>query len=420
MSYNELPLGEIANVTKLAGYEFTKYIVYDEKAEIIAIRGLNIKNGVLDLTDVKKISRKVSDELVRSKLFKDDIVLTYTGTIGNVAIIKEDDAFHLAPNVAKITFTEKKYNPYFYYSYFRSEDFYNKLMNYSVGSTQATIPMKTIREITVPVPPLETQNKVSNFISSIDEKIRINKELIGSLEEMSQTIFKHWFIDFEFPNEEGLSYKSNGGKMVESELGEIPEGWIVGAIKDLCLISSEKINLDKEKRNFHYIGLEHMPQGSIALGNWESSKKVSGVKGVFNKGDILFGKLRPYFKKVGITSVEGVCSTDILVFIPKNDFGKAYLLMNLIQDKFIEYTTSTATGTRMPRTGWNQIGRYSTVIPPTNLLIKFSEVLSPMLEQIQELIHENIYLGRVRDSLLPKMLSGEIEIPDESVVDLVV
>ncbi|EPI2116243.1 restriction endonuclease subunit S [Listeria monocytogenes] len=170
-------LGSIAQITKLAGYEFTKHIDYIEDGEIIAIRALNIKNGQLELTDIKRISKGVSDSLVRSKLFKNDIILSYTGSkYGDVTIIPENDKYHLAPNVAKVTVNEEE-NPYFYYLLMTSIEFQWYLKNYGVGTGQPTIPMKNIRRIPVAHPSQDVQNKIVDIIKPINEKIVQNQEI---------------------------------------------------------------------------------------------------------------------------------------------------------------------------------------------------------------------------------------------------
>ena len=112
----EKSLGEIAEVTKLAGFEFTKHIKYNSDGEIIALRALNLRNGELDLTDIKRISREVSERLTRSKIYKDDILLTYTGNgYGDCAIIEDNDKYHLAPNICKIVPNNKEVFPYYLY-----------------------------------------------------------------------------------------------------------------------------------------------------------------------------------------------------------------------------------------------------------------------------------------------------------------
>lgn len=127
--WNEKSLGEIAEVTKLAGFEFTKYIKYDDDGEIIALRALNLRNGELDLSDIKRISKKVSEGLTRSKIYKDDILLTYTGNgYGDCAIIEENDKYHLAPNICKIVPNQDVVFPYYLYCYIRSNAFYNHML----------------------------------------------------------------------------------------------------------------------------------------------------------------------------------------------------------------------------------------------------------------------------------------------------
>lgn len=175
-------LGSISEITKLAGFEFTKYIKYVDYGEVIALRALNLRNGELDLTDVKRIERNVSESLTRSQLHINDILLTYTGNgYGDCAIITEENKYHLAPNICKISPDPSRVNPYYLYSYIRSNEFYQQMSNHMVGSSQPTIPMKTIRLLEVPFPNLETQNKIASLCFAIDEKVRTNRKINDNL-----------------------------------------------------------------------------------------------------------------------------------------------------------------------------------------------------------------------------------------------
>ena len=177
-----IPLGSVADITKLAGFEFTKYIKYNEDGEIIALRALNLRKGELDLSDIKRIDRSVSDGLTRSKLYKNDILLTYTGNgYGDCAIIVEDDRFHLAPNICKITPSTDKVHPYFLFSYIRSAEFYQQMSNHMVGSSQPTIPMKTIRTLTIPLLSDSMQKGIAASVFAIDEKIKTNQKINKNL-----------------------------------------------------------------------------------------------------------------------------------------------------------------------------------------------------------------------------------------------
>ena len=174
-------IDEIAEVTKLAGFEFTKFIKYIPNGEIIAIRALNLKNGQLVLDDVRRIDRTVSDLLPRSRLYKNDIVISYTGTVGEAAQIEENNKFHLAPNVAKITPLNNKINPQFLFYYIRSYEFKQQMLNYAHGSTQMTVPMKVIRELSVPIPPRIEQERIVSILEPIYKKIKDNEQINNNL-----------------------------------------------------------------------------------------------------------------------------------------------------------------------------------------------------------------------------------------------
>jgi len=193
--WRKVKLGEVADVTKLAGFEFTKHIKYVEDGEIIALRALNIRNGYLDLSNVKKIYKHVSDSLERSKLYKNDILFTYVGAnIGQFALVPENDKFHLAPNICRIR-CSNKCEPYFLYSYFRTNFFQESLEGFIHGSSQPTIPMKTIRQIPILLTPPPEQKAIAGVLSSIDDKIDLLHRQNKTLEEMAQTFFRKWFIE---------------------------------------------------------------------------------------------------------------------------------------------------------------------------------------------------------------------------------
>ncbi|MBG6236292.1 type I restriction enzyme S subunit [Pedobacter sp. CAN_A7] len=175
----ERKLGEITEVTKLAGYEFTKHVLYKDSGKTIALRGLNIKFNTLDLKDVKYIDDSDFSKLKRSKLYINDIMYTYVGTIGEVALIQENDRFYLAPNVARIRVLTEEVSPSYLLQYFNLDTFKDKeVKNYIATSSQPALSMENIRKFRIKLPcPLE-QTKIVNFLSSIDNKINhVNRQL---------------------------------------------------------------------------------------------------------------------------------------------------------------------------------------------------------------------------------------------------
>jgi type I restriction enzyme S subunit len=161
-----------------------------------------------------------------------------------------------------------------------------------------------------------------------------------------------------------------------------------------------------------YIALDHMPKCSIALSEWSVADGLESNKFEFKKGEILFGKLRPYFHKVGVAPVDGVCSTDIVVVAPRSKSWFGYVLGHVSSDVFVEHTNAGSTGTRMPRTSWGDMARYSVVLPPDAIAAAFTDQIRPSIARILASIHESRTRAALRDVLLPKVISGEVRVRD--------
>jgi len=212
-------------------------------------------------------------------------------------------------------------------------------------------------------------------------------------------------VDFEFPDENGKPYKSSGGLMVwNDELGrEIPKGWGDGMLGGIGINKKEGIKKGNLKNKSAYIGLEHMPKQSIALNNWEIVGTIESNKMKFNQNDILFGKLRPYFHKVGIAQVDGACSTDIVVIYPKTKSYFGFLTMVLSSKQFVDYTTAGSGGTKMPRTNWNYMSEYKTVYPTEKIIKRFNSTFGVLYKKIKLNTKAKHNLSKLEKLLLSKI-----------------
>jgi type I restriction enzyme S subunit len=159
-----------------------------------------------------------------------------------------------------------------------------------------------------------------------------------------------------------------------------------------------------------YIALEHMPRKSIALSDWGIANGIESNKFAFKAGEILFGKLRPYFHKVGVAPIDGVCSTDILVVTPRSEDWFGFVLGHISSTAFVEHTSAGSTGTKMPRTGWGEMSRYQIVLPPKTTAQEFARKVRPAITRILASIHEIHTLAKMRDALLPSLTSGALRI----------
>ena len=290
-----------------------------------------------------------------------------------------------------------------------------------VGVPSIAQPVTYLRTIGVPLPPLPEQRAIARILVTLDDKIELNRRMNETLESMARALFKSWFVDFD-PVRAKMEGRDTGlppdiadlfpDRLVDSEMGEIPEGWEVEFLGDLAKTRRRGIDPARVATDTPYIGLQHMPRRSVALTDWGEAGSVSSRKSAFEVGDILFGKLRPYFHKVGIAPVDGLCSTDIVVLNARIPKWSAFVLACVSSSAFVAHTSQTSTGTKMPRTSWQAMSTYELCRPTDAIASEFQHVVSPMLGRIVGNVHESRTLAALRDTLLPRLISGALRLEE--------
>ena len=287
-------LGDLGDVTKLAGFEFTNHVEYSDTGEIIALRGLNVKNGKLILDDVKYIDNSDFSKLNRSKLFIDDLLFTYVGTVGETALIDKNDKYYLAPNVSRIRFDLNESNSKFmHYNISRSE-YFNKVIQPSIAtSSQPALSMENIRKLNINIPSKEEQEKIASFFSLIDDKISLQGQKVESLKDYKRGMMQKIFgRELRFKNDEGRDYpeweekkfkdftKINQGLQIP-----ISERYTTEGENRYFYITNEFLKSDSETKYY----IENPSESVICYeddilmtrtGN--TGKVVTGVKGAFH------------------------------------------------------------------------------------------------------------------------------------------
>lgn len=267
--------------------------------------------------------------------------------------------------------------------------------------------------------PTRRQLTLVNTLCSLEEKIETNHRMNLTLETMAQAIFKSWFVDFDpiyakaEHRDTGLPHRLSDlfpDSFEGSVLGEIPKGWRVGSLGEVAEHPRRGVRPEEIDPSTPYIALEHMPRRCIALSEWGIADGLESNKFEFKRGEILFGKLRPYFHKVGVAPLDGVCSTDIVVVTPRAEKWYGFVLGLVSSEAFVEYTNAGSTGTKMPRTSWEEMARYSVVLPDESIANAFTRLVRPIISRILASIHESHTLATLRDTLLPKLLSGELHV----------
>jgi Restriction endonuclease S subunits len=354
----------------------------------------------------------------------DTLIGRYGAAVGRICRGLEG-AYNVA--LAKVVPSERVDANYLHYL-LRSSFFQLPLIAASGRSAQAGFNKGDLAVIKLPVVPLKDQIGIGRVLGSLDDKIELNRRMNETLEAMAQAIFRDWFVDFG-PTRRKLEGATDpvtimGGLITDptraqeladlfpATLGDdgLPEGWREGCLGDIARSVGTAVKPSEVDPSTPYIGLEHMPRRSLSLWDWEAASKVTSNKSGFNKGQILFGKLRPYFHKVGVAPVDGVCSTDIIVLDAVTKAQLSMVATCVSSDAFVAFTDQGSTGTKMPRTSWSSMKGYPLALPTADLTTQFSEFVSPMLEKVVAAVHENKTLAATRDLLLPKLMSGEIRL----------
>ncbi len=354
------------------------------------IRGQNMGERWIS-GDFVFVSEEKTKQLSPNTARPGDLIFTQRGTLGQVAIVPEKlyDTFIISQSQMKLTVDKNKADALFIYYFFKSPEQQDYILRNSIQTGVPHTNLEHLRTTPVFLPPLPEQRAIAGVLGALDDKIELNRRMNRTLEAMARAVFREWFVEGE-------------------EVGD----WEVGKLGDVAENIRRSATADEIDPETHYIGLEHMPRGSISLSEWGNASELASNKFIFKEGEFLFGKLRPYFHKVGIAPIDGVCSTDILVIAPKSPEWYGFVLEHISSIELINYTNAASTGTKMPRTNWSDIANYEVAIPPEEKAKEFSELFLPMARCIRANIMESRTLASLRDSLLPKLMRGEVRVSE--------
>ena len=453
--WNDVSLGDLIEIKH--GFAFKGSFFRNEPhGDVLLTPGNFAVGGGFKADKIKYYDGPVPEDFV---LHKGDLLVTMTDlskqsdTLGYPAFIPTNsDGRRYLHNqrLGRIVIKNNKETDLGYIYYLMcSREYRNEVLSSATGTTVKHTSPDRIKQFQVTLPPISEQRAIAHILGTLDDKIELNRRMNKTLEEMAQALFKSWFVDFD-PVSAKAALKQHasrhqpapgtesGGnrsapviwtldrshayldamdscivdllpdRLTPSELGEIPKGWEVkplgmAAFQRRCRIKPSEVDPATP-----YIGLEHMPKRCISLSDWGNADGLASSKLRFNRGDILFGKLRPYFHKVGIAALDGICSTDIVVVAPVSSDWLSFVLGHLSSSDFVHYTDAASTGTRMPRTAWKDMAKYNIVIPSDDVAKGFNAASKPWIQRMLSTIHDLRSLSAVRDALLPRLMSGEV------------
>lgn len=391
------------------------------KEGIPFIMAKDLLNNNIDIINCKFITEEKAKSLKKGFAKKGDILLTHKATIGRTVIVQEIPYKFvvLTPQVTYYRIRNKDMLNNIYLKYYFDYDKFKSLLKLwsGSGSTRLYLGITAQQKLPIVVPPLAEQKAISKILSSLDEKIELNDQINKNLEEMAQAIFKHWFVDFEFPDDNGKPYKSSGGKMIESELGMIPEGWKVKKLKDISKdIITGKTPSTKDKTNFG------MDIPFVKIPDMHHNVYITKTEKYLSKSGITKSKIVPKDSilvsciatpgLVSLASEECQTNQQINTVICKNEKVCYFAFFSLRElSKYI--ITLGSTGSATLNLNKSEFSKLKLIVPTFEQIEKYYLVVNSIFNKIYINSLEIEKLKNIRDTLLPKLMSGEIRVPLE-------
>lgn len=415
-------LEEIAEFQK--GFAFKSKDFKDSGVRIVKVS--NLTSESIDSSSCVCIDNDLAEKYIQYELIKDDIIITTVGSwptnpasvVGKVVKVPENmNNSLLNQNAVRIRGNSLVNQRYLYYL-LKSNNFRDYIIGTAQGSAnQASITQKDIKNFKYDIPTLKEQEAISKILSDLDEKIETNIEINKKLEEMAQAIFKQWFVDFEFPNEEGKPYKSSGGEMIESELGMIPKGWGVDSLSNLVKeVITGKTPSTKKSENYGdkypFVTIPDM-HNKVFVTKTERYLSEDGhklqEKKLIPKNSIMVSCIAT----VGLVSIssEAVHTNQQINSIIPNSIEEVfyfYEYLKLMEDR-LKGIGSAGSATLNVNKGEFEKIKY--IYPDSRIINKYNNTVKNIYEKIKLNEIENNRLVQLRDILLPKLMSGEIRVP---------
>ena len=341
-------------------------------------------DGTLNLNELKSVDAPNSDKYI---LKPNDIVFARTGgsTGRNYFYDGSDGVFVYAGFLIKFSIDPEKVNPKYVKYYCRSKQYNDWVQSFNTGSTRGNINAQTFGNMEIPLPERKQQDYLVSILEPIDEKIKNNKQVNDNLADLLQTVYQVRFGNTSLVANQGF-------------------------LSDICSYSRDKVAVS-ELNVSTYFSTENMLPGKA--GSTEAtSLPTTPQTTACHKGDTLISNIRPYFKKIVYCEDKCGCSTDVLCFTPSQPQYSAYLFSTLYADKFFAFMVAGSKGTKMPRGDKQQIMTYPVVLPSEAALGNFNAIALPLIDQIYSYRAENKRLSLLRDTLLTKLMSGEIDVSD--------
>ena len=377
------------------------------------IRGRNLTLGVKRFVDEGFVflTEEKAKEFGNCQAIVGDIVFTAAGTLGQVGLILSNakyPVYIVSNKQLRVRPDPGIASPLYLYYWFSSKDVRNYIVGLNTGSSVPLISLRKLRSVPINLPPLRTQHKIASILSTYDDLIENNLQRIKILEEMAQNLYREWFVKFRFP---GYQH----ARFIDSPVGKIPEGWEVKTVGDVADVNARSIRKSEAPAEIVYIDI-----ASVSIGSIDKMEALSFVdapsraRRIATHGDIVWSSVRPNRRSfcLIIDPPENlIVSTGFAVISPKT-VPFSYLYLAVTTDDFVSYLVNHATGAAYPAVNSEDFKNAGIIIPDQQMLSRFDDNVLPIANCIHRLRAMNTSLCRTRNLLLPRLISGEIDVSE--------
>jgi hypothetical protein len=376
MTFDSYTLGEVCSFIDYRGKTPKK-----ATTGIPLITAKIVKNGFISKPDEFIAEEDYDSWMHRGIPRKGSVIMTTEAPLGEVARIPSDDRLAFAQRIIVLEPRQEILDAGFLYYALRDSVLMGRIKSRATGTTVTGIKAAELKKVEIDCPPIETQKRVASLLSSLDQRIENNESINDNLLQQLQAIYQQIF-DSASRND--------------------------GVLSDICSYSQRRVAVASLTLESYYSTENMLPEkaGAVSASSLPTIVQTTGCA----PGDVLISNIRPYFKKIVYCRSECGCSTDVLCFVPMEPCLSPFLFSTLYDDRFFDYMVAGSKGTKMPRGDKQQIMAYPVVKPSNTQLERFNALGEPILAKIESSNQENKRLSAIRDALLPKLMSGEIDV----------
>ena len=420
--YDTVPLGKVASVRSGFAFKSTDWT----EAGIPVVKIANVKDGNLVMDGCSFVPRALAESAAEFALQSDDILIAMTGYVGDVALVRNRDLpAVMNQRVGRVSIRDpRQLDKRFLFYLLRDADVRAEIEGLGYGSAQPNVSPTLIHGVQVPLPPLPEQRAIAHILGTLDDKIELNRRMSETLEAMARALFKSWFVDFDpvrakaagrdpaLPKEIAALFPSC---LINSELGEIPEGWEAGTFGNIVKLLRDQVNpLDLPDTQFCHFSIPSFDEGQ-----WpkeELGEAIKSQKSRVPPGVVLLSKLNPEIERVWLVDIaqgdQAVCSTEFLVLQPQEPFGRAFTYCLARSPLFRERIEGLVTGTSKShqRAHAASILTMPVILPTPQIMSVFDRQAQLLLSRSLRCRNESRALAALRDTLLPKLITGELRV----------